>query len=167
MYWSTAVFFKKEIRELVCWEVALINGISTDRLKFWVKLHFDADSVMCSVHQLALETCDVVIKKKICYNTTVLAVLVNCMVYVEDFLKTVSTMRSCITYVTKKKKKKKLLLMHVQRTLLILHVCIFECLPWSTGVDIQFVRMLVCHREWSSHQASSLQNTTAKSSQCH
>ena len=36
-------------------------------------------------------------------NTTVLAMLVNCMVYVEDFFMTVSTMRSCITYVTKKK----------------------------------------------------------------
>ena len=49
---------KKEIRELVCLVVALINRTSTDRLKFWVKLHLYADSVMCSVHQPALETCD-------------------------------------------------------------------------------------------------------------
>ena len=53
---------------------------------------------------------------------------------------------------------------------IVIHVCMyvcfidsafFECLPWSMGVDIQFVRMLVCHQEWLSHQASSLQNTTA------
>ena len=55
---DTAIFAKKEIRELICWVVALINGTSTDRLKFWVKLHLDADSVMCSVHQPALETSD-------------------------------------------------------------------------------------------------------------
>ena len=30
-----------------------------------------------------------------------LAVLVNCMVYVDDSFKTASTMRSCITYATK------------------------------------------------------------------
>ena len=65
---------------------ALINGTSTDRLKFWVKLHLDADSVMCSVHQPTLETCDKYfssLKKKSVQdpnNTTVLAMLVNwCM----------------------------------------------------------------------------------------
>ena len=49
---------KKDIRELVCRVVALVNGTSADHLKFRVKLHLDADSVMCSVHQPALETCD-------------------------------------------------------------------------------------------------------------
>ena len=77
--------------------------------------------MICSVHQPALETCDKyfssLLKKSVqdSNNTTVLAVLVNRMVYVEDFFMTVSTMRSCITYVT----KKKLLLIHVQRKLLI------------------------------------------------
>ena len=74
--------------------VVLINGTSTDRLKFWVKLHFDADSLMCSA---ALETCDKYFSslKKIksvkdSNNTTVLAVLVNCMVYVKDFYDSVN-----------------------------------------------------------------------------
>ena len=62
-----------------------------------MKLHLDADSVVCSVHQPALETCDKffssLIKKKSVQdsnNTTMLAVLVNCMVYVEDFYDSVN-----------------------------------------------------------------------------
>ena len=61
----------------------LINGTSTDHLKFRVKLHLDSDSGMCYVHQPALEICDKYfssLKKKSVQdsnNTTVLAVLVK------------------------------------------------------------------------------------------
>ena len=106
---STAIFVKKGNQGASLLGSCAYKWVySNDRLKFWVKLHLDAVSVMCSVHQLALETCDKyfssLIKKSVqdSNNTTVLAMLVNCMVYVEDFIMTVSTMRSCITYVTKK-----------------------------------------------------------------
>ena len=48
-------------------------------------------------------------------NTTVLAVLANCMVYVEDVF--YNSVNNEVMLPKKKKKKKKL--MHVQRTLLI------------------------------------------------
>ena len=82
---------------------------------------------------------------------------------------TVSTMRSCIAYVTKIIIIIiKLLLMQVQRKLYsytCTFVCFsdidsayFECFPWSTGVDIQFVSLQGSPFQFSKH-------SSAKSSQ--